>query len=283
MDGINIFAFADEASSAFDGQIRALKRNGLQGIELRGVDGKNVSDLTLTEAEEIRKRLEDQSLKVFSLGSPMGKIGITDDFSPHLDKFKHTLELSETLGAENIRMFSFYVEKDKAEECEDQVFNRLGAMADAAKGYSVTLCHENEKGIYGDIPSRCLKIHQAFPEIKAVFDPANFVQCGVDTLEAYEMLKDYIKYMHIKDAMANGDIVPSGYGIGNISKIASLLISRGLCSFTMEPHLTVFDGLSALEKEGEKSNVGTMSFPDADTAFDFAVNEFKNIVRRIRQ
>ena len=278
MKDIRIFAFADEASSALDGQILALKRNCLDGLEIRGVDGKNISDVTLNEASEIRKRLDDENLTVFSVGSPIGKIGITDDFSPHLDKFKHTLELASVLGAENIRMFSFYVEGDEAGKYESEVLSRLGAMTDAAKGYSVTLCHENEKGIFGDIPSRCLKIHKAFPEIKAVFDPANFVQCGVDTLEAYGMLSDYIKYMHIKDSTKDGEIVPAGCGIGNIGEIASSLILKGVRSFTMEPHLTVFEGLSSLEKEGDKSNVGGMAFPDADTAFDFAVNEFKKII-----
>lgn len=47
MKPLRIFAFADEASSQIDGQIAALRRNGLQGLEIRNVDGQNVSDISL--------------------------------------------------------------------------------------------------------------------------------------------------------------------------------------------------------------------------------------------
>ena len=88
-------------------------------------------------------------------------------------------------------------------------------MISAAKGSGVDLCHENEKGIYGDVAERCYKLHTALPEFKGVFDPANFVQCGEDTLVAWELLKPFMKYAHIKDAKADGKVVPPGDGIGH--------------------------------------------------------------------
>ena len=94
------------------------------------------------------------------------------------------------------------------------------------------------------------------------------------------MLHPYIKYMHIKDATADGSIVPSGYGIGNVQTLASDMIASGKAFFTLEPHLTVFEGLSGLEREGEKSNVGSFSYPDTDTAFDAAVAAFDKIIER---
>ena len=54
--------------------------------------------------------------------------------------------------------------------------------------------------------------------MKAVFDPANFVQCGVDTLKAWEMLKNKVEYLHIKDAVGQA-IVPAGEGEGNIKEL----------------------------------------------------------------
>ena len=45
-DIFSLCAFADEATPAVDGQIRALTENGIGLIELRGVDGKNVAELT---------------------------------------------------------------------------------------------------------------------------------------------------------------------------------------------------------------------------------------------
>lgn len=93
---------------------------------------------------------------------------------------------------------------------------RLERFLEASAGSGVTLCHENEKGIYGDTAARCADIHQTLPAFKAVFDPANFIQCGQDTAEAWERLSPYVEYLHIKDALSDGTVVPAGKGIGRI-------------------------------------------------------------------
>ncbi len=278
MKNLNIYAFSDEAGPQIDHQIEALLRNHLQGMEIRGVDGANISDITCDKAREVKAKLEDKGLCVWSIGSPLGKIGITDDFVPHLDKFKHTLELASLLGAKNIRMFSFFIKPGQdPTPFKDEVMDRLARFAEAACGSGIALCHENEKGIYGDTPERCLEIHKTFPEIKAVFDPANFVQCGVNTVKAWELLKNHIHYMHIKDALSDGYIVPAGRGEGNLEKIVGEYIAMGGRHFTIEPHLAVFSGLEALERDGERTKT-RISFPDNDTAFDTACNAFKNMI-----
>ena len=50
---VKLCAFSDEASSALDGQIAALKRNNIPYMEMRTVNGKNVTTLTVDEAKEI--------------------------------------------------------------------------------------------------------------------------------------------------------------------------------------------------------------------------------------
>ncbi len=277
MNDIKIYAFSDEASPKIDGQIEALKRNGLCGMEIRNVDGTNISGISEEKAKEVKAKMDEAGLSVWSIGSPIGKIDICDDFGAHLDKFKRTLEIAKILDAKNIRLFSFFIPEGKdADEYKDAVMERLGGFVSAAKGYDITLCHENEKEIYGDIPERCLEIHKAFPEIKAVFDPANFVQCGVDTLKAWEMLKDYVYYVHIKDAMEDGYVVPSGYGIGNLKTIAKEFIKLGGNSFTIEPHLTVFGGFEELERgDAMKSK---FSYESNDAAFDAACESFKKLL-----
>lgn len=162
---------------------------------------------------------------------------------------------------------------------KDKVIERLGYFCEIAKGSGITLCHENEKGIYGDIPERCLEIHKALPEMKAIFDPANYVQCGVDTLQAWELLKGYVKYLHIKDALADGSVVPAGKGIGNVKYILDDFKKLGGNSVTVEPHLTVFDGLKALEKERDASVVGEVyRYITADEAFSAAVSALREIL-----
>ncbi len=277
MENIKIYAFSDEASSTIDNQITALIRNRLQGMEIRNVDGTNISDITKEKAKEVKTKLDANGLKVWSIGSPLGKINITDNFQNHLEKFKHTLEIAEILDAKNLRVFSFFIPKDKSASLyKDEVLERIGKFTEIAKDYDITLCHENEKGIYGDIAERCLEIHKQFPTIKAIFDPANFVQCGVDTLKAWDLLKDYVHYLHVKDAFADGFVVPAGKGIGNVEKIAKEFIARGGENFTIEPHLTVFSGFEALENGEELKTL--YKFPSNDVAFDTACESFKALL-----
>lgn len=277
---INIYAFADEASPNIDGQITALKRNGLNGLEMRNVDGVNVSDITVEKAKEVKRKLQANGLITWSIGSPIGKIDVEkDDFKAHLEKLKHTLEIADILESKSIRIFSFYIPEGKAaEDYKNEVIDRLGQMCEIAEKHNVFLCHENEKGIYGDIPERCLELHKAVPELKGVFDPANYVQSRADTLKAWDMLKSYIYYMHIKDAKLDGTVVPAGQGDGNVKEIVKSFISGGGKAFTIEPHLTVFEGFSHLERKGEKNEIAEYGYPDSNTAFDAACNAFKNLI-----
>ena len=267
-------AFADEAASSLSGQIQAMLDNHISYLEIRGVDGENIADLSIEKAKEVRQQLSEAGLSVWSLGSPYGKINITDDFEPHLESFYHGLELAGILGAKHIRLFSFYCPADKPEHYSDEVMRRLECFISAAKGTDLILCHENEKGIYGDIASRCAEIHQNFPELKAVFDPANFVQCGQDTLEAWEKLSPYVEYMHIKDALADGSVVPAGKGMGNLPYLLSQYSGDVL---TIEPHLSVFEGFSALENT-DTAKKKSYCYSNSREAFDAAVHALCELV-----
>ncbi len=275
---MKIYAFADEASPSLNGQIAAMKRNQLSGIEIRNIDGRSVSDIPLDQAKEIKRRLDDEGLTVWSVGSPIGKIDIErDDFSKHLDRFRHTLDVARALDAGNIRLFSFYVPAGNADDYKQEVIDRLSRFVELSIGSGVTLCHENEKGIYGDVASRCLELYQALPDMKGIFDPANFIQCGQETLSAWAMLKQYIKYLHVKDAQADGIVVPAGKGIGHLPEIIQDYLAVGGQALTVEPHLRVFDGLRALE-HGERPRVDTDGYASGDDAFDAACAALKNIL-----
>lgn len=278
---MKIYAFADEANNMIDGQIEAMKTTGIDGLEVRGVYNVNISDISIAKAREVKKKMDDAGLKVWSIGSPIGKIDIVKgSFETEVERLRRTLETAAVLGAENIRLFSFYFPKDANKaEYKNEVIDRLGIFLEHAKGTGITLCHENEKGIYGDVPERCLEIHKALPEMKAIFDPANYIQCGVNTLAAWETIKPYVKYMHIKDALADGNVVPAGKGVGELPTILADYISRGGNAVTIEPHLTVFKGLEGLEMEGERSVVGEVyKYPTKEAAFGAAVSAFKNIL-----
>ncbi len=277
---MRIYAFADEASPNIDQQIVAMKRNNLKGLEIRGVDGQNIAVISLEKAREVRSKMDAAGLQVWTIGSPIGKVRIDEDnLEQELDKLRHIIEVSKILGAENIRLFSFFIPQgEDPYQYREEVLRRMKAFADVAEGSGINLCHENEKGIYGDNADRCLDIFQAEPRLKGIFDPANFVQCDEDTLRAWSTLKSHIKYLHIKDALPDGYVVPAGQGAGNLPMIVEEFMARGGDAVTIEPHLAVFEGLAEIEQEDHATQVGKITYPNNDAAFDAACNAFKELI-----
>lgn len=279
-------AFADEASPSIAEQIAACKANGIAYIELRNCDGKNISNFTVDEAKALKKVLDEGGIKVSSIGSHYGKIEITDDFAPHFEAFKNTVEVAKILGTKYIRMFSFYFNKGESyEEYKDEVFARLSAMADYANENGILCCHENERGIYGDIPSRALEIAEYFGDrMGCIFDPANYILNGSDTLEGFKALEKYVTYMHIKDAiLEKGTVVPAGKGDGNVEEILRMLDQHeGVYFLSVEPHLRVFDGLKALEaSNGRELKLNEeFVYPDNKTSFAAACGAIHELIEK---
>lgn len=249
-----VSCFADEIDVSVDKQIALLQELGIGWIEFRSGDGKGVADYTEKEAEMLMSRLSANGIRISAVGSPIGKIDITQDFEPHFETYRHIVELAGILDTSFIRMFSFFMpEGEEPDKFRDEVMRRMDRMVEYAAGRNVVLLHENEKGIYGDNAARCLDLMKLFygDHFRCTFDFANFVQCGQDTLEAYEMLRPYISYIHVKDALReNGDVVPAGTGDGNVAEILNRLDEEGYAGFlSLEPHLADFAGLKSLEKE----------------------------------
>lgn len=249
-----VSCFADEIDVSVDKQIALLQELGIGWIEFRSGDGKGVADYTEKEAEMLMIRLSANGIRISAVGSPIGKIDITQDFEPHFEAYRHIVELAGILDTSFIRMFSFFMpEGEEPDKFRDEVMRRTDRMVEYAAGRNVVLLHENEKGIYGDSAARCLDLMKLFygDHFRCTFDFANFVQCGQDTMEAYEMLRPYISYIHVKDAMReSGDVVPAGTGDGNVAEILNRLDEEGYAGFlSLEPHLADFAGLKSLEKE----------------------------------
>ena len=276
---IKLCAFADEADANRLGQIKALSENAIPYLEIRGVDGTNIAGLSREAALQFKSELDAAGIKVWSIGSPAGKTSIAGDFEQDISQFKHLLDMAEIFEAKRIRLFSFYGTNGD-DTYFDEVCRRLNLFCDLCEERGIIPCHENEKGIYGDIAARCLAIHQAVPRLRAVFDPANFIQCGQDVMEAWEMLSPYVEYGHIKDAARDGHIVPPGEGIGALREYLPLFAEQGGEVLTLEPHLAEFVGLKALEGDQERSEVGGLSFENNRAAFDHAVYKLKTILHQ---
>lgn len=262
-NNLKISGFSDEISSDFDEQLKVVKNLGMNYISLRSIDGKGIGDFTVEEIEEsVLPRLQKSMIGVSSIGSPIGKIFVNDEEG--FEKQKNILEtickICNLLNCKYIRIFSFYIPKgDNPDKYKDEVVSKLKEFSAIAEKYNVVLMHENEKDIYGDILRRCKEVLKEVrsPNFKAVFDFANFVQCGEDPQNCYDELKDQIAYIHIKDAVSTDKHnVIAGTGEGKIAQILAQAIENGYSGFlTLEPHLTPFDSLKDLELDGAEDFV----------------------------
>ena len=244
--------FADEIDNDFTTQCEVVRQLGLDYVEIRSAWGVNILDLNDRQLETIGTTLTAYGLQVSSIGSPIGKIFIDDDFESHLEKMKHAAEVAQRLGAPYIRIFSFFMRPGaNPDDHRDEVLRRMRALAEVAEEAGVLAVHENEKDIYGDIPRRCLDIVTSVnsPHLKLAWDPANFVQVGVRPFsEGYVDLRPHVAYVQIKDALlADASVVVAGAGDGEVRETVRALRADGFDGFfSLEPHLGEYTAYGAL-------------------------------------
>jgi sugar phosphate isomerase/epimerase len=244
--------FIDEISDDFSEQCKVAAGLGLRYVEVRSAWGTNILDLDDAQLATVRETLTEHGLKASSIGSPIGKISIDDEFPPHLERMRHAVEVAKTLEAPYIRLFSFFIpDGTDPDSWRDEALTRMSALAEAAADSDVILVHENEKDIYGDIPRRCLDIVTSVssPKLQLAWDPANFVQVGVRPFtDGYAMLRPYVGYIQIKDALlSDASVVVAGEGDGELRETVRALRADGFDGFfSLEPHLGEYTAFGAL-------------------------------------
>ncbi len=239
-------AFADEVTESLRGQVGFLVKEKIGYIEPRFINGKNIMDLNQAELAEARKRIQDNGLKVSAIGSPIGKVRLDQPFEPHLDKFKHAVELAQYFGTPFIRMFSYYAPEGRnIDDYRNEVMERMAAKADVLAGTDVMMVHENEAHIYGHSAENCVDLVKTIgsPKLRLAYDPANFVwgeKITNNVQVCWPLMKPYVVHIHIKDwKLGAGDIgsMP-GEGDGQIKELLGELAALKYDGcLTMEPHL----------------------------------------------
>jgi sugar phosphate isomerase/epimerase len=263
--------FADEISPELDEQLETLTQESISYMELRSVWNTNVLDLSDDELDRVKSATAERGIRISSIGSPIGKVPVTAPFGHHLERFRRALRAAHVMEAPYVRVFSFFIPDGQEPGLyREEVLDRMGIMAGEAEDSGVTLLHENEKEIYGDVPSRCLDILAGVdsPALRAAWDAANFVQCGVRPYkDGYTSLRPYVEYVHVKDALSGSDtVVPAGEGDGQLPETLSALRASSFEGFfSLEPHL---------------ASAGTYSGFSGPELFRKAAGAFKGLLRR---
>jgi sugar phosphate isomerase/epimerase len=239
---VTLSGFADEISPDPGEQLATLAAESITHLELRSAWSVNVADLTGSQLAGFRAMLADAGVVVSAIGSPIGKIPVGAPLGPELDRMRRVAATARELGTTIVRVFSFFIPPgEPPERFRAQVIERMAALAEIAAGQGLVLAHENEKEIFGDTPGRCADLITSVnsPALRATFDAANFVQCGVRPFsEAYGLLRPHLVYLQVKDALATGEVVPAGQGDGQMRETLAALRDSGFAGFmSLEPHL----------------------------------------------
>ena len=287
---INISGFSDEICKDFVEQLEIVVRLGMEYISLRSANGKGISDYTVDEAkEQLLPKLNQFGVKVSSLGSPIGKVQIEDEdgYQKQLQQLDTLCEVCKVLDCRYIRIFSFYIPSGKdSDDYKELVMSRMKGFVEVAKKHKIILIHENEKDIYGDTGKRCKTLMEDLsdPCLRSAFDFANFVQCKENPMDCWNMLKDYVAYIHIKDAVETSkENVVCGTGEGQIKEILKQAIEEeGYEGFlTLEPHLVLFDSLAQLELEDAKEIIKENKAETGADGYAMQYNALREILKNI--
>ncbi len=236
-------AFADEISPDPQEQIDVLTQCGIRHIELRSIKQTNILDLTDLQVAELKSLFDKQGFRVSAIGSPIGKIRIDEPLAPHLKRFRRAIELCRVFDTPNIRIFSYYLPEGYSwdDVLTARVVDRTLAKVELAEKAGVRLLHENEHLIFGDDPQRVRNLLVAVddPCLRAAYDPANYVFCGYDPWQAWQLTKEWTVHFHIKDWIKGeerGRV--AGEGQGRIAEVMAEAVARNYDGFaTLEPHL----------------------------------------------
>jgi sugar phosphate isomerase/epimerase len=245
-------AFADEAGPSCGEQVAALKEAGIRHIDVRNIDGHNITVLPLEQARKIREQLDAGGITVGMYGSPIGKIDIADDFNIDLEKLTHLGRLKPILGGTAVRLFSYYNKANRPHaEFRRESLSRLKQLKALAKDLGLTLYHENEGKIFGDRCEDVLAIaHELRDEgvggnFKMIFDFGNYNVGGENPWDNWLKLASTTDAFHFKDCerTRDGQIhhVPVGAGGGKVHEILADAVKKNMHSgnipVTVEPHL----------------------------------------------
>jgi sugar phosphate isomerase/epimerase len=255
---------ADEASPQLARQLQAHKDLGWQHIEIRNIEGSNLTDLSDEAFEATASEIEASGIRVSCFASQLANWArpVSGDFEVDVAELKRAVPRMKRLQTLFIRCMS-YPNSDPPLSDTDwrrEAVRRLQGLARIAEEGGVTLVHENCNGWGGQGPQQTLDLLSdvGSEHLKLVFDTGNPIQYGQDSWEYYQSVRDQVIYVHIKDYKLGSDggevAVFAGEGKGAVRRILTDLLERGYDGgISIEPHITSVIHLAQEAKDPELS------------------------------
>ena len=251
-----ISGIADEAGKTVEEQIAAHKELGWDHIEMRAVSSGNFSGISDSGFDEVSKKLDEAGMHVTCFASEIANWArnIGGDFKVDVDDLRRAVRRMKKLNTKYIRVMSYPNDGRDEHLWREEVVKRLKELTRIAEEEGITLAHENCSGWGGVSAENCFELIEEIdsPAFRILFDTGNPAVEGQDSWDFYNRVKQYIVYIHIKDAKRedNSHVYTfPGDGAGYVKEIIADLKSSGYEGvLSIEPHL------SAIIHEGKEAD-----------------------------
>ena len=250
---LTICLITDEISPALDEGLAFARAEGIDTIDLRVIDGRNVLALSRGELAHAAQRVRAQGLAVSCLCAPLlkwsppGKAAQTegDQFGSELgdrtprDVYAQAFAAAEILGARNLRIFS-YLAYD--EYCLDDLQEPIEDLLALAEKFDMKVHVENEGvcNIAGFAELEALMTTYRHPRLRALPDIANACRKSRPPSAAdLAWLLPFADILHIKNySNALRHFVAIGEGDIPIAALlaAALPVREAPLTLTIETH-----------------------------------------------
>ncbi len=248
----------DEASDSLERQIQVCTELGWRWIDLRTIDGVNITNIPEPEFDTLLEKLTDAGLRISSFGSAIANWGrrVTDSLETDLEELKRAIPRMHKAGTKFLRIMSYRPEDGGSpQNLETEVIRRLREIVRRAEDGGIVCVHENCDTWGGQSYEHTLRLLEELdsPAFSLVFDTGNPVETRdhrdtamttyQDAFEFYRTVRDHISYVHIKDGYVKNEqtvYTYPGEGGARVPEILKDLYEFGYDGgFSIEPHVAV--------------------------------------------
>ncbi len=258
--------FADEAGASIDVQIKATKEAGWKYIELRNIDGVNITDITDEAFDTVCQKLSDADIRVNAFGSNVANWGknplVEADFVRSCEELRRAVPRMKALGVSYIRGMSFKAAGVPiTKENTAAILDKVKKLVEICEDSGIVYCHENCMNYFSQSYELMEQLSDAIPSkaFALLYDSGNQVykdnKMGPQPYEKqtawgmYEAMRDRIVHVHIKDGVPvrnekTGEMTDhftfAGEGNADLPRILRDLKARGYDGgYSIEPHMVV--------------------------------------------
>lgn len=235
--GIVIDSISDDFEYALD-QASAW---GISAIEPFSLWGKPVSTLDDDELQRAAAAVRDRGMTVTDIASLIMRVPATDEAEQEqYAVFDRTVAIARAFGTDRVRCYG-YLKQPDLDEVWPRIVRTFEALLARAEAADVTLLLENSSYANLQMATELRRFLDTLdhPRLQLLWDAGNAFALGdpTPTVEAWNLLKDRIGHLHLKDSVAHGSNawVPVGSGAFDLSGLLAAVAADG------------YDGVLSLE------------------------------------